>query len=127
MANIKRQTAFKCRIAELLNGRYVKREGWEPNYLETSNRNVSRVHVLAVVIESNASSLTVDDGTGIIEVRSFDEDKTIMQRRIGEMVFVIGRPRVFNEKKYIVADIIIKVENQKWVEVRKLKLGQMLL
>ena len=60
-------------------------------------------------------------------LRSFDEDKTIMQRRIGEMVFVIGRPRVFNEKKYIVPEIIKKVENKKWAEYRQLELGKMIL
>jgi hypothetical protein len=37
---------------------------------------------------------------------------------------VVGRPREYMDEKYIVAEIMKKIENPGWVEVRKLELGQ---
>ena len=34
----KRQIAYKVRINDLLGGKYVKEEGWNPNYIESGDR-----------------------------------------------------------------------------------------
>lgn len=122
MVNIKRETAKKCRIKDLINGRYVKREGWEPNYLETDLGRVSRVNILGIIIGEDEGVFTIDDGTGKIQVRSFDEEKKYSEKKIGDIVIVIGRPRVFNEQKYIVLEIIKTIDNLKWIEYRMLEL-----
>jgi len=122
MANIKRQTAKKCRIKELLEGRYIRREGWEPNYLETNRGRISRVNILGVIISVEDNTLTIDDGTGKISLRIFDQEKTFSDKKTGEVITVVGRPRVFNEQKYIVPEIIKKIENLKWIEHRMLEL-----
>ncbi|MBC8500259.1 MAG: hypothetical protein ISS25_04635 [Nanoarchaeota archaeon] len=122
MVNIKRQTAKKCKIKELLDGRYIKREGWEPNYLETNRGRISRVNILGTIISVEDNTLTIDDGTGKIALRSFDQKKSFSNKKIGDVVIVIGRPRVFNEQKYVVPEIIKKIENLKWIEHRMLEL-----
>ncbi len=124
----KRQIAHKVKISDLNEGRYVKEEGWEPNYVAISDgRKVSRVNVLAVIVSKTEDSadyrgLVIDDGSGKINVRAFGTEMDFGAFGIGDLVMIIGRPREFNEQKYIVPEIIKKMENRKWIDVRKLEL-----
>lgn len=121
MATIKRQTAKKCRIKHLLQGRYVKREGWEPSYVETIVGKISRVNLVGIIIyKEEDNNLLLDDGSGSIQLRRFeDSDK---EENVGDVVLVIGRPRVFNDQAYVVPEIIKKIKNPKWLEYRKKEL-----
>lgn len=122
MASIRRQTAKKCRIKDILKGRYVKREGWEPNYFETSIGKVSRANILGTIISTENDDFSIDDGTGIIQLRSFDEGDIFSGKKLGEVVLIIGKPRVFNEQKYFVPEIIKKIENPLWIKFRSIEL-----
>lgn len=123
-----RQVAFKVRIAELLSGRYVKEEGWNPNYILTkSGRRVSRVNLMGAVVstptvELNYRSMNLDDGSSQISIRSFDESDMFRGINMGDVVFVIGRPRQYNNQIYIMPEIVKKVQNKLWIEVRKLEI-----
>ena len=124
----KRQVAHKLRIQDVIESPYVKQEGeWSPNYIEWGGVQVSRVNIIGVVVfadaEDNAvKSITIDDGTGKILVRSFDELYTFSNAQVGDMVLLIGRVREYNNEKYIMAEIVKHIDKQ-WVEVRKLELG----
>ncbi len=123
---VKRQTAVKIRISDIKNSRYIKTEGeWEPNYLLTPyETKVSRVNLLGTVIDSDNNSFNIDDGTGQIIIRSFEE--LSKNQEIGNLVIVIGKPREFNEI-YVAPEIIKKIENKQkeWVELRKLELEKL--
>jgi RPA family protein len=121
MAQIKREVAAICMIDSLLNGRFVRTEGWNPSYFSTDLGDVSRVNVVGVVInKENAGGVLVDDGTGRILLRNFEGD-TFAGLDLGDLILIIGRPRVYNEQKYILPEIIKKL-NPKWGEYRKLQL-----
>jgi RPA family protein len=128
MAEIqKRQVACKARISELIEGEYVKEEGWNPNYIRTKRgRNISRVNLIAAVIsvndEENYQSVLVDDGSARISLRTFEKNEMLNNLEVGDVVLVIGRPREYGAEKYIVPEIIKKIENKKWIDVRKLEL-----
>ncbi|MBC8494692.1 hypothetical protein H8D36_00900 [archaeon] len=117
-----RQTAKKCMIKDILEGRYVRREGWEPNYLETNYGKISRVNLMGLIIGADEYSLTLDDGSGQISLRSFEETTILKGKLVGDIVLVIGRPRLFNEQRFIVPEIIKKIVNPKWIKYRKLEL-----
>jgi len=125
----KRQVAYKIRIKDILDGKYVREEGdWVPNYIEIGNRKISRANIIATVVAkqplegTNYQSILVDDGSGKIIVRSFEENDSFKDIKIGDFVLIIGRPREYLNEKYIVAEIIKKIENPLWIEVRKLEL-----
>lgn len=120
MVIITRQTAKKCGVKELINGRYIKREGWEPSYVETSLGNISRTNLMAIIISKENNTSVVDDGTGMISIRSFEENK-ILQGDVGDIVLIIGRPRIYNNEIFVVPEIIKKIDS-KWLELRKLEL-----
>jgi len=123
----KRQTAYKIRIKDILDSRYVKTEGFNPNYLEIHSKEVSRINVIGVAVQksgiNNYKSLTIDDGTGKISARIFENNALLDKVSIGQIVLIIGRPREFSSEKYILIETIKKV-NPVWAKVRKLELGK---
>lgn len=122
-----RQTAHIVSISSIHRAMYTKTEGeWEPNYLLIKDRKVSRANLMGVVISGTAqegaySSFTIDDSTGTISVRIF-EDSTKHEYELGDVVMVIGKIREFNSEKYIVPEIIRKIDNEVWLDVRKKEL-----
>ncbi len=127
--NNKRQTAYKIKIKDLLEGNYVVEDGWKPNYVITPyNLRVSRVNLVGVVLEKiqtgeagKQETVIIDDGSGKIGLRSFEENKMLSILQIGDMIAVIGRPREYGSEKYIVPEIIKQIKDKKWIEVRKLE------
>lgn len=126
----KRQVAYKVRVNDITKGEYVKEEGeWVPNYVKAGDKKISRVNLMAVVVskqnleDTNSQNLLMDDGSGRISVRSFEENHNFDNVNVGDFVLVIGRPREYFNEKYIVSEILKKIENPLWVEVRKLELG----
>ncbi len=126
----KRQVAYKVKINDILSGPYIKEEGeWVPNYIVVGDKKVSRVNLMAVVVSkqnsenTNYKNLTIDDGSGKISIRSFEENSNFDGIEIGDFVLVIGRPREYLNDKYIVSEILKKVDGALWAEVRKLELA----
>lgn len=123
-----RQTAYKAWISDLLKNEYIVRHGdWEPNYVNINGKQVSRVNIIAAVVDKHdtdlVSSATLDDGTGSITTRCFNENTKILKNvKIGDLVLVIGRPRENNNQRFIVTEIAKKLDNPLWVRVRKLEL-----
>ncbi|MFT4282886.1 MAG: hypothetical protein ACMXX6_00490 [Candidatus Woesearchaeota archaeon] len=117
MAEIKRQTAYKASIKQILDAKYIVNQGWEPNYLMLGDIKASRLNIIAVIISQESNIYTIEDGTGKIKLRTFDEKKYDI--KTGDLVLIIGRPRVFNDSKYVVLEIIKKLEDKQWLIQRK--------
>ncbi len=125
----KRQVAHFVTLRQLSEGTYVREEGWQPNYvLVDDGRKVSRINTIAVVVDKeeqlSTTTMTVDDGTATIAMRSFDNDQAdiFADHKVGDMLLIIGRPREYNAQKYIIPEIIRKLADQRWAEVRKKQL-----
>jgi len=128
MAQVQRQTAKKVSIREIKTGTYIKEEDWNPNYVlsETGNK-ISRVNVIALIISSpniqeKSFSFFIDDGSGQILVRGFELLKSVHSLKIGDPLLLIGRPREFNNERYILAEILKVLSDTKWLEIRKKEL-----
>lgn len=122
MPDIKRQTAYKITIQQILEGKYIQRQGWEPNYIESNNLQISRINLLAVLVEKQGNNLTVDDGTAKISLMLFTEQQKADNISVGDILLIVGRPREYNEKRYIVPEIIKKIQNKAWIKYRKKEL-----
>lgn len=121
----KREVAYKTGIGEILKGEFEPVDG--SLSLISAGRTLKRVSVMATIVdkspeEDNTPGFTIDDGTGQIRLRLFDDAGALHQKAgLGDFVLVIGRLRGFNNEKYIAPEIIKAVENLKWAEVRKLE------
>lgn len=110
-------TAVKVWIADLDNCTFVQKEDAPSVAVLLDGRELSRVNIVGTVVGSD-DPLLVDDGTGIISVRSFDKP---FLAELGSFVVVIGRLREYLGEKYVAGEIVKQVD-AKWFEVRKLEL-----
>jgi RPA family protein len=122
-----RAPAMIVRIVDLIKGQYFKVEGnFNPDYVLVGEKKISRVNMVAIVIEKNIeerfSSLTIDDGSGSIVLRDFDNKNKFENFNIGQVIMTIAKPRNFNEQMYLITEIIKPIKNNKWIEYRKLQL-----
>ena len=125
MAQIKRQIAKKILVNDILNSTYIKRAGWEPSGILTKFGEVSRVNILGVIVSlsnDNGFSFLLDDGSGNLQVRVFENTENNANLALGELVRVVGRPREYGNAKYVVPEIIKKIEDKKWFEVYQLQI-----
>lgn len=125
---IQRQPGKKVWIREILGAQYVAAEGWNPNVLRMGQEEVTRVNILGVVVSKatteifNYDFFALDDGTGKITIRSFENKNLSKNLEPGTIVMVIGRPREYGGEMYIAPEMVKKVEDTAWVELRKLEL-----
>lgn len=121
MAQVKREVAVICMIDSILKGDFVRTEGWNPSYFSTDFGKISRANIIGVVVNKEPSgSILVDDGSGRILLRSFEGD-AFGNLNIGELILIIGRPRIYNEQKYILPEIIKKLD-PRWGQYRQIQL-----
>jgi len=118
----KRQTAYKCNISTLNNGMFIKKQGWESSYVMTEYGDFSRVNIMAVIVSKDENSVILDDGTGQISGRLFDNFERLENINIGDAVLAISRPREFNNKMYLTIEIIKKISVE-WLNYRKKELS----
>lgn len=121
----KRQIAHKLRISDILCGVFAKDE-LSAGYIRLDNCNVSRANVIATVVykseSPNYSSAIIDDGTGKIMVRSFENSDKFAKADVGDSVLVIGKIREFNNERYLMPEIFKKIGSAGWADVRKREL-----
>ncbi len=132
MSDKKRLPAKKVRICDIVNGKFYfgEKEGMKPSYLITPfGQKISRVNLVATVIDKflsedeNYSTITIDDGTETIRVKTFREKVDLLKEiEIGDMVIVIGKIKEYNGEVYINGEIVRKVENKNLEILRKLEI-----
>lgn len=118
MSEIKRQTAYKCSLKQIKTANYVQTSGWDPNFLEIGGFKVSRTNNIAVIISKDENKFVIEDGTDSIEVRVFNELKTLKDLKPGMLVLVIARPRKYSNMLYLVPEIVKPISNKKWLQYR---------
>ncbi len=125
---IKRQVARKLWIKDILSSKYVKEENLKPNYvLLSDNSSAARVNLLGVAVSSSSEGMPliiVDDGSGRISVRAFEPNAQMSAVQVGDVVLVIGRPRQFGGEMYVLPEIVKKIIDFGWIDVRKLELSK---
>jgi len=123
-----RATAIKTAIIEIIRGEYIQEKEQNPNYLKTVDGNIIyRINTLGIIASKDRvgsmTNLLLDDGTGQIALRFFEENVLLEKINLGDVVLVIGKVRIFNEEKYVYAEII-KKSNPDWLKVRLAELNQ---
>ncbi|MEM4268086.1 MAG: hypothetical protein QXK37_04635 [Candidatus Woesearchaeota archaeon] len=118
MAELKRQVAYKVSIGRLTCGQYKRQDDSEPSYVLVDNIKMYRVNVLGAIVTQDEDRAILEDSTGQIELRFFDRRFPLS---IGEVVLVIGRPREFNNRIFIVPEIMKRLTAE-WLKLRQIEL-----
>lgn len=122
----KRRTAYKFWIKDIINAVKIEQEGM--HLFKIRDKEVSRVNVIAIVIdkqineEGTFSTITIDDGTETIRVKTWKEDvKKLENIEIEDLVMVIGKLRSYGNELSITAEIV-KKQMSDWFFIRKKEL-----
>ncbi|MEK6943175.1 MAG: OB-fold nucleic acid binding domain-containing protein [Nanoarchaeota archaeon] len=116
-----RQVAYKVLISDIVNSSI------SDGQISLNGNNVARVNVIAYSVykpEGDSMSMVIDDGTGKINLRAFESTVMFSSIDIGDIVLVVGRIREFNNERYIMPEIVKKISNPEWINLRKIELGK---
>ncbi len=124
----KRHTAYKFRIGTILSGKPIL-ENERLRFLEINNKNIIRVNIIANVVdkflqegEKKYGSITLDDATGQIRVKTFGDDiSKFSALNQGDTILLIGLLRYWNNEIYVAPEIIKKKEPA-FLLIRKLEI-----
>ena len=128
MEQFKRHIAYKFRIGAILSGKHIL-ENERLKFLELNNKNIVRVNIIANVVdkfvqevEKKYASITLDDATGQIRVKTFGDDiskfSTLNQ---GDTILIIGLLKYWKNEVYISPEII-KKKDPAFLLIRKLEI-----
>ena len=108
-----REPAVHAWISELHSGSVVQNEDTPSSVVLPSGITAYRVRLYGIAVSQD--ELVIDDGTGSVNVRAFDQRFTF---NIGEPILVIGKPRLYNEQLYILGEIVKRVDTG-WLHLRE--------
>ena len=126
--DFKRNIAYKIRVGEILVGKPIM-NAERFAHLELGDKKIIRVNVVGNIVDRYESTgetrylfLTLDDGSGQIKLKVFGDDAAKFKNyNQGETVVVIGVLRHWNNETYMQPEIM-KVNDPKYLLVRKLEL-----
>ncbi|MDP7115876.1 MAG: hypothetical protein QF915_02365 [Candidatus Woesearchaeota archaeon] len=121
-----KQIAHILPINRINTAEYIQQEGWEPNYLNIDNKKIVQLNLIGTVVqlstESSYWSLLIDDCTGTINIRLYNREELGSEIAVGDTVNIVAKPRGFDAERYLLADLIKKLDNPKWILLRQLEL-----
>lgn len=124
----KRHTAYKFKIGAILAGKpFLENERLK--FVEINNKQIIRVNIIANITdkfvqegEKKYASLTLDDASGQIRLKTFGEDiSKFSQFAQGDTILVIGFLRLWNNEIYITPEII-KKKDPAFLLIRKFEI-----
>jgi len=124
----KRNVAYKMRVGDILAGKVII-DGERFKFLESAGKQVVRINLIANVVdkyiqdgEKKYGSITLDDASGQIKLKTFGEDiEKFTQLNQGDTILVVGLLRTWNNEIYITPEIMKKKEPA-YLLVRKLEI-----
>jgi RPA family protein len=121
-----RSVARKSKINQLLQGKFIEGTEEVSSHILTQTQKVTRCDVMGSIVHKeqvgNITNLLLDDGSGRIVVRIFEESDQVNKLTIGSTVLIIGKVRMYNRERYISPEIIKPIVPL-WLHVRALQIG----
>ena len=120
------QTAIKILIKDILEGYLTQENNEGLTFLQTTSKRIHRINLIGVVVKKektgSITNVFVDDASGKIVIRFFEENKSTEKISVGDVIVVVGKIRSYQEEKYISPEIVKKVAPL-WLKVRSLELS----
>ena len=126
MAVKERIVAIRADIADIVNGSYGVENG--SRVISPDGVELRRVLLVGNIVDkvtgsNNFASITIDDGTEVIRVKTWDEGEADMLRRVtgNYLAIIIGRVNEYQDEVYIKPEIIREVDDANILTLHKLE------
>jgi uncharacterized protein len=131
----KRMTAKIAGLDEVTTGKFIKKSGFESNYILTKlGRKISRARVMGIIVDKyksedgNYATITLDDSSETLRAKVFVNASMFDDIKPGDLIDMIGKVREYNSEIYLIPEIIRKVspnkETLRMLELKKIFLDQ---
>ncbi|MFP4045557.1 MAG: OB-fold nucleic acid binding domain-containing protein [Candidatus Aenigmatarchaeota archaeon] len=132
MSNMKRLTAKKALIEDLISGDYYTQEGFKSNYLITNRgEKISRASVVGTVMnkfindDESYGFIVLDDETETIRAKFFQDLSKMEDVEEGQLVEVIGKVREYEGEIYLnTPELIRQLEDPNFLTLRLVELAE---
>lgn len=132
--------ATKARIEDILEGDFEEVSLGPVSFFKLRSKfgiaqTVTNIRVLGVVSHAFVNDdrtyarLAMEDGTGSITVRTWEENLSLLVDPSsgelyppGSIVDVVGRVRAYRGEKYVYPNLVIQVKDPNWIIVRNLEI-----
>ncbi len=122
---LKRSIAFKVALSDVTTLPFVKGDGSNSSYLQHEEEQITRVNVIGTIIQKRDNmSMAIDDNSSPMLLRVFEDKGLLQNMEIGDVVLTVGRPREYGTERYILPEIVKKVDAA-WLKVRGKELSSM--
>lgn len=129
---IKRYPAIPLKIKHIMNGTYKANEGFTSFLITEFGFPVSRTRIMGTIIniyeteDKKYGFIVIDDGTGTIRAKSFQDISIFKDLKINDIVDIIARVRNYNEETYLSPETITKIDNPNMLSYRNLEIVKFL-
>lgn len=133
----KRMSAKKARIKDIVSGKYFagSKEDMMPSFVITPlGQRLSRISIIATVTDKflnedeSYASVTVDDGTAAVRVKTFREGVGMLKKtEVGNLVAVTGKLKEYNGEVYVSGEFVKKIDDANYESMQKLEILNELL
>ena len=121
---MKRATAYRFWIRDLSSGEYVPGGTIEnPTFVKIGEKKVTRVDIFGKVAGLSGNEFVLQDKTGKITVRMFGDSLQVRELAIGNLVRVIGKIRQDDRGRYVLGEIIKRIDDANYQLLREKELG----
>jgi RPA family protein len=118
MQQLKRSIAHKVFLSDVANLPFVRGDGTTSSYLQHGDLQIGRTNVMGTIIQKQGNaSAAIEDHTAQMQLRLFEESGILHNIEIGDVVQVIGRPREYGQDRYILPEVVKKIDAG-WLKVR---------
>ncbi|MBI2575416.1 OB-fold nucleic acid binding domain-containing protein [Candidatus Woesearchaeota archaeon] len=120
---MKRQTAYKAAIRDLLEGEEQQNEEFQTSQILLRGKAAGRINLAATVVAASPEekSCLLDDGTGTIKAMFFEQQASTSLPQVGDTIIITGRIRVYGGNRYVSAETEKKADTRA-IALRKLEL-----
>lgn len=117
----KRFPAIKISINNLKKADITKEKDFIG--LSFNNKSLVRVNLIGLVVSVDETGFLLDDGSNNVFCRFFD---FFPKKKLstGELILVIGKPRIFEKQIYVSCEVVRVLEDFSWFKLRELELGK---
>jgi RPA family protein len=121
-----RMTTVRASVADIIEGQFDDVGG--PRVVSKYGVELRRVGIVGFVVEKfvnedrNLASITIDDGSAVIQARAFGVDTSVLEEvQADQLYLIIGKVREYEDRVYVLSELIRQIDDGNYMTLHMLQ------
>ncbi len=121
-----RMTTVRASVADIVEGQFDDSGG--PRVVSKYGVELRRVGIVGFIVEKfvnedrNLASITIDDGSGVIQARTFGVDTSLLEEvEADQLYLVVGKVRQYEDRIYLLSEIVRRIDDGNYMTLHMLQ------